>query len=83
MRFCCLCALELCDEAGIALAPLQFGVCAAGGVECIGHVLHAGAKGHPDHYCCNRCEEHLRAMHWSAVLQAVAERYPQLFAFVN
>lgn len=29
-RFCCLCALELCSEASIALAPLQLGVGVAG-----------------------------------------------------
>ena len=31
MRFCCLCALELCSDAGVALAPLQLGVGMDGG----------------------------------------------------
>ena len=39
MRFCCLCALELCSEAGMALAPLHLGVGAAWGAQCIGHAL--------------------------------------------
>ena len=49
MRFCSLCAIELCSDAGPSLAPIQNGVGVAGGAQCIGHALRAGAKAHPDH----------------------------------
>lgn len=39
MRFCCLRALELCPEAGRALAHLHLGAGVPGGAQCIGHVL--------------------------------------------
>ena len=84
MRFCSICALALCLEAGLDLASLPLGVSVAGGAQCIGHALRAGAEAHPDHVTVatdvrNACN----SMPRSAVLQAVAERYPQLFPFVN
>ena len=49
MRFCSICVFAQCPEAGLDLASLQLGVGVAGGAQCIGHALRAGAEAHPDH----------------------------------
>ena len=73
MRFCSICALALCPEAGLDLASLQLGVGVAGGAQCIGHALRTGAEAHPDHVTvATDVRNAFNTMHRSAVLQAVA-----------
>ena len=56
----------------------------AGGAPCIGHALHAGALAHPDSVTvATDMRNAFNTIHRAAVLKAVAERLPQLFAFVN
>ena len=84
MRFCCLCAIELCSDAGPGLAPIQLGVGVAGGAQCIGHALRAGAKAHPDHVtCATDFRNAFNTISRDAILQAVSERHPELFPFVH
>jgi hypothetical protein len=84
MRFCSLCAIELCSNAGPDLAPIQLGVGVAGGAQCIGHALRAGAAAHPDHVtCATDFRNAFNTISRDAVLAAVSERHPQLFPFVQ
>ena len=84
LRFCSLCAIVLCDNAGRALAPKQLGVGVAGGAQCIGHALRAGVMANPDYVTvATDMRNAFNTIHRTAVLKSVAERLPQLFAFVN
>ena len=56
----------------------------AGGAQCIGHALRAGALAHThDVTIATEMRNAFNTIHRAAVLQAVAERLPQLLAFVN
>ena len=82
LRFCSLCAIVLCDNAGRALAPKQLGVGVAGGAQCISHI--AGVMANPDYVTvATDMRNAFNTTHRTAVLKAVAELLPQLFAFVN
>ena len=84
MRFCSLCAIVLCDNAGRALAPKQLGVGVAGGVQCIGHALRAEVLAHPNNVTvATDTRNAFNTIHRAAVLKAIAERLPQLCASVN
>ena len=66
------------------LPLVQLGVGVPGGAQCICHALCAGAEARPDHVTvATDVRNEFDTMHRSAVLQAVAERYPQLCTFVN
>jgi hypothetical protein len=80
LRFCSLCAIELCYNAGPGLAPIQWDVGVAGGAQCIGHALRAGAAAHADHVtCATDFRNAFNTISLDAVLAAVAERHLQLF----
>ena len=53
----------------------------AGGEQCIGYALRAGVMANPDYVTV--ATDMRNAIHRTSVLKAVAERLPQLFAFVN
>jgi hypothetical protein len=77
-------AIELCSDAGPGLATIHLGVGMAGGAQCIGHALRAGAAAYADHVTCDtNCHNSFNTNPRGAVLAAVAERHPQLFPFVR
>jgi hypothetical protein len=76
LRFCSLCAFDLCSNAGPGLAPIQLGVGEAGGAQCIGHALRAGAAAHADHATCDAdFRNAFNTISRDAVLAAVTERH--------
>ena len=82
LRFCSLCAVVLCSNASRALVPEQLGV--AAGAQCIGHALWAGTLAHLNRVTvATDMRNTVNNIQLTAMLKAVAERLPQLFAFVN
>jgi hypothetical protein len=80
LRFCSICAIELCSNAGPGVAPVQLGVGVAGGAQCIGHALRAGAAAHADHVTsATDFRNAFNTISRDAVLAAVAKRHAQLF----
>lgn len=67
-----VCAMEACPTKGLSLLPLQCCVGMAGGAQCVGHAVTAGALAHPDHLTLQiDFKNTFNSLCWAFMLRAV------------
>ena len=81
-RLIALCAVAACPEVGPELLPFQCGVGVPGGAQCLGLALDAGVRAHIDAVTLQLdWRNAFNTVSRQAVLDAVAQRAPALYAY--